>query len=351
MIMIKMAPRRDLIRMVNIFSAPILVAPVLGPPIGGMLTTLFGWEWIFYLNLPVGLLGAALVLRYIPEQPRVTRPFDRMGFALNGVTLGLLIDGFGELGDGGMTRSGALAIIALGAGVGALALRHARRYAHPLVSLSPLANPTFALTTIWAMPLMRLPIMALPFALPIMLQVGFGMSAFASGLLFLAHTGGDLAVKSFTGRVFARLGYRSAMTVSTLAFAAGTVACALVRVDTPLALTALALCVSGVFRSVQMSGTGTLSYAEIAPDAMAGATTINLIVTQLGQAIAISCTALIIQLAIAARGGAAGVITAADCRVALIAMAVLSLLALWPILRLRSDAGAEVSGHGRPKRA
>lgn len=343
-ILMRIIPRRDLLRMMNIFSAPMLIAPVLGPPIGGLITTWFGWSWIFYLNVPVGLLGAALTLRFVPGQPRLKRPFDGGGFLLNGVALGALIYGFGELG-GGLPHAVAAAFIALGIGCGLIAIRHSRRHDHPLLSLVPVRYSTYTLTTVFALPFIRLPVVALPFALPIMLQVGFGLTAFASGMLFLAHTLGDLAMKLIIGRAFARFGYRSAMMANVVGFAATIAACALFTRQTPFATMAALLFAAGCFRSFLGSGMGTLSYAEVPPEEMTHATTLNQVVMQLAQAIGVSLTVIAIDLATALRGGA--VVDAGDCRVALVVVAIVSLLALVPLWKLAPDAGAELSGHKR----
>ena len=129
-IMMRAIDRRDLIRMTNLFSAPMLIAPVLGPPIGGLITTYLGWPWIFYLNLPVGVAGALLALRFIPAQPTARRPFDARGFALNGGALATLIWGFGALGGRASSLSYAIGVILAGVTLAALAVRHALR--HPL---------------------------------------------------------------------------------------------------------------------------------------------------------------------------------------------------------------------------
>ena len=342
-ILMRIIARRDLLRMMNIFSAPMLIAPVLGPPIGGLVTTWFGWSWIFFLNLPVGLAGALLAWRFIPRQAQLRRPLDTLGFVLNAVALGGLIYGFGELGAGSLSRPAAVAVIAAGLGFGVAAVRHARRTPHPLFSLRAAGNATFRLTSIVALPFMRLPITTLPFVLPIMLQVGFGMTALASGMLFLAHTLGDLLTKLATTRTFGRFGYRDTMIASVIGFAAVVAACGLFSSATPLAVMAVLLFVGGCFRSFLGSGMGTLSYAEIRTEDMASATTFNLVLLYLVQAIGISLMVLVIDTATRMRGGS--LVDAGDCRGALVAVAAVSLLALWPLSRLRPDAGAEISGH------
>ncbi len=343
LILMKIIHKRDLIRMMNIFSAPMLIAPVLGPPIGGLITTYLSWQWIFYLNLPIGVIGTLLALRFIPEQPLLRRPFDLLGFVLNGLALGSLIFGFDKLSGASFPKSVAVAFLVLGIVFGFFAIRRARRARHPLISLEPIRYPSYRLTSIFAMPFMRLPVAALPFALPIMLQVGFGMTAFVSGMLFLGHTLGDLTMKLLTTRVFRKFGYRRVMLFNVVTFATSLAACAMITRQTPLITIALLLFASGCFRSFLMSGIGTLSYAEIPQDCMTSATTFNQIVLQLTQAIGTSLTVIFIDVAMHARGST--VLDASDCRVALAIVAAISLFALLPLYRLAADAGAELSGH------
>lgn len=344
-IMMSIVDRRDMIRMTNLFTAPMLMAPVIGPPLGGFITTLFGWPWIFYLNIPFGLAGAVLATLFIAELGRTRRPFDMIGLVLNGLTFAALVYGFDRLAEDRAALPLALGLIVLGIALGWVAVGHSRRAAHSLLSLSPLRFATFKLISIGALPFIRLPSAALPFIVSILLQVGFGLSAFATGMLFLGYTSGDLLMKAFTTRVFRRFGYRATLQSAMLGVVASLLACALFTSGTPYWLMLLILFVGGCFRSFTMTALGTLSYAEIPPAELTSATILNQVVMQLSQAVGVSFAVLVLQLATTIRGALVERVSAMDCRVALAVIGAVTALALIPIGRLARDAGSELSGH------
>jgi MFS family permease len=190
MILLRAVERSQLLRIMTLFSAPALVAPVIGPPLGGFLATWFGWPWIFYINLPVSALAIAMALRWLPNPRGDKRPFDSAGFLLNASALTPLLWGLGQLASGQISRWVAVAAVLAGLLVGAAALRHAQRAPHPLLSLAPLRHRTFRLASSSSAAFIRLPFTALIFVLPILLQRGFGMTPFMSGVLFLGHSAG-----------------------------------------------------------------------------------------------------------------------------------------------------------------
>lgn len=338
--------RRDLIKMMNIFSAPMLIAPVIGPPLGGLLTTSLGWPWIFYVNLPIGLAGALLGAVFFIEQPRIQRRFDARGGILNTLACAASIYGLERLANAGLDAPEALPLLLLGLLAGVAAVRHARRADAPLLSLSPLRYRTFLLTTLAAMPFMRLSTVALPFLIPLLLQMGFGLSALQSGLLFLGYTSGDLVMKLLTTRVFRRHGYRHTMQGAIVGTAFSVAVCALFTSGTPYWAMMATLFVGGCFRSFLMTAIGTLSYAEIPAGEMSAATTLNQVVMQMVQAVGVSVVVALLNLSMMLRGADASGMGQADCRLALCAVALLTLGGLLPVHRLERDAGRELSGHG-----
>jgi EmrB/QacA subfamily drug resistance transporter len=338
-------PPRDRIRMTNFVIAPTLVAPVLGPPVGGLITTYLSWHWIFFINVPICLVAAVLAARVLPDPTRQRRPFDGLGFLLNSLSLTTLIYGLSELGGDTLSPWLAGGIAGFGLCVGVAAVGHAARAAHPLVALIPMRYPTFSLVSVWAAPFMRLPVAALPFALPILLQVGFGMSAALSGTLFLSHALGDLLMKAVVGRVFKRFGYRSVMLACVWGLGVTMAGCALFTRATPLAAMAALLLASGCFRSFLNTGIGTLSYADLPNDVLPNGAALNQVVMQVAQAVGVSVTVLMMQGSTLLRRHPLGQTDGWDCRVALLGAALISLLAVLPLRKLARNAGAEISGH------
>lgn len=344
-ILVRSVDRSDLLRLMNISSVPMLVGPVIGPPLGGLITETIGWQWIFYINVPVGVVIMLVAARFLNSLPIERRPFDLVGFCLNGLTLTLLVYGLERV-----TTDRSLGLAALGLGVltGALAVRHLRRSAHPLLSLAPLRHLIYRITTLTALPLIRLPIGALLFVLPILLQIGFGMSALLSGLALLAHAAGDLLMKLFTTRVIGRFGYRTVLAVSSGATAIGIGACALLTQSTPYALILVLLFVSGCARSFVMTGLTTLSYDPVQPAEMQSAVTIGQITLQVAAALSVSLAMILFDLNHVVKGVAGDAITAEDCRIVLVILALIGLASVPALLRLPRNAGDGMSGRARP---
>lgn len=345
MILLRSVERAQLLRVLTLTSASMLVAPVVGPPLGGLLTTWFGWPWIFYINLPVAALAIVLALRWFPRLEGERRPFDMRGFLLNASALTPLLWGLQEVGGRSVPSWVALVAVVTGLVMGAMALRHLRRAAHPLLSLAPLRHATFRLTSGSSMILIRFPVTALTFVLPILLQAGFGMSALLAGVLFLGHSGGDLSMKLFTTRIFRRFGYRTVLIGATIGMACSIAAAACFASSTPYLLIAAVLFVSGCFRSFVMTGLTTLAFSEVERVEMPSATTLAQVVMQLTTALSISLSSLLLGFSRFLRGAPAGMTAPADCRTALIVMAAMAFFAVPLLRRLPRDAGAELSGH------
>ena len=186
LVVLRTTAKQDLLRSIAYITWPGLAAPILGPPVGGFITTYASWRWIFLLNVPLGLLGVVLAHWLIPNsRSSQKRPFDWIGFILISAACVSLMYGLDLIGRHEIHRltTGLLLVCSLALGVAAV--WHVRRHPHPLIDLSSLRVPTFAVT-IWGGSLFRIAIGATPFLLPLMFQIGFGMNAFTSGLLVLS---------------------------------------------------------------------------------------------------------------------------------------------------------------------
>lgn len=343
LILVRSVDRSHLLRLMNISSIPVLVAPVLGPPLGGFITQTLGWSWIFYFNVPVGIVGAVIALRYLKPLPLDHRPFDGLGFLLNGMTLALLLFSLERM-TGSASRAPAIAAAVAGLLLGWLAVRHLNRVPHPILSLSPLRFQTFRVSAATTLPLIRLPIGGLLFVLPIMLQVGFGMTAFAAGIALLGHAGGDLLMKPLMTRTFRRFGYRRILVVGTAATMVGIGACGLFTAGTSLAAIVAVAFVAGCARSFIMTGLTTLAFDEVPQSLVPSATALSMILMQLGAALSVTLATIFFDVSAVFRHGPAGVITVDDCRNVLWILSAIGLLALPALLSLPRDAGDRLSG-------
>lgn len=350
LILLRSVERAQLLRTMNLSSAPMLIAPVIGPPLGGFLTTWLGWPSIFYINIPAGLLAIGLALRWFPNLKGAHRPFDVAGFLLNALALAPLLWGLGELGSPAQSHAAGIAAVAVGLVVGAGAVRHARNAPHPLMSLQPMRHLSFRLTSGSGRILIYLPVMAIVFVLPILLQVGFGLTPFLSGLLFLGHSGGDLLMKLFTTRIFRRFGYRSVLIASAIAMSIAIAATALFTRSTPLFVIALVLFASGSFRSFVMGGLSTLSFADVSEDEAPSAATFTEVMMQVATALGVGMSSVSLEVSNRLLGAPAGAPSAEACRITLAVMAAIGIMATPLFLKLPHDAGATLSGHRAARR-
>jgi len=297
LIVLRSISKADLIRAVATITWPGLVAPVLGPPIGGFITTYASWHWIFFLNVPLGILALFFSLRLIPhQQGEKGIPFDFTGFVLTGsACLGLMfgLDMFSQNHQAGWLPA---VILAVSVVLGILAVRHSLRSPHPLLPLVALKIKSYAVT-VFGGSLFRIAINALPFMLPLLFQLGYGMSAFNAGLLVLAVFAGNLVMKPFTSAILHRFPFRSVLVINGLLNALTIFACALLTPQVPTVLTLLLLFVSGMTRSMQFTALNTLAFAQIPAEKMIGANTLFNTAQQFSAGIGIAFGALALRFA------------------------------------------------------
>ncbi|RZA15712.1 MAG: MFS transporter, partial [Lysobacteraceae bacterium] len=150
-VVLRETPRARLIESMAMITWPGLIGPVIGPPLGGLIVTYVSWRWIFLLNVPIGLLGMWLILRYLPRDRAVLRrPFDFKGFVLTAVALAALIQGLTHLGERQDGRLAGLAMVVVGLVCGVVSVRHALRAAAPMLDLRAARVRTFRLVTLTA---------------------------------------------------------------------------------------------------------------------------------------------------------------------------------------------------------
>ena len=349
LVLLRSIPKAQLIQAMAYLTVPALIGPIIGPPLGGFITTYASWRWIFFLNVPLGLLGIILVMRYVGNfRDAQKRPFDGKGFALTGSALGFLMYGFDRVGVRDWT--GAVLLIVAGIVAGWFAVRHLNRAAHPLVELSAMRVKSFSIS-VWGGVLFRMTVGATPVLLPLMFQRGFGMTAFASGGLTLAYAAGNLGMKPFTTPILRWFGYRNVMNFNAMLSAGCILLCGLLLPGTPVWLMFVLLVLTGGFRSLGLTCLFTLPYVDVAPHQRTAATTMMSVVQQAGFGLGVAFSTIALQFSLLARGAGPDDLTMSDFRVAFAAVAALGLLVLLHFWRLAPDAGVEVSGHGVKQRA
>ena len=341
LVILRTVPKHELVGSLAWLTVPALIGPVLGPPVGGFLTTYASWPWIFWINVPVGVLGFVLATLYIPDVRGERRVgFDGLGFALSGLGLAFFMTGSTILGLGLLPLWLVLTLLAGGAGLLAAYVFHGRRTAEPIMDLTLLRLPTFRHSLAGAL-LFRIGMGATPFLLPLLLQLGFGMTAFQSGMITFAAAVGAIAMKFAAPPILRRFGFRNVLLWNTVLAAIFVSLPAIFSPATPVVLMTGLLLIGGFFRSLQFTSINALAFADIPPDRMSGATTLTSVAQQLSLSVGISIGAIALELATHMTGNA---ITYASFWPAFLIVGAISLASLIPFMRLASDAGDEMSG-------
>jgi EmrB/QacA subfamily drug resistance transporter len=342
LVLLRTAPRHELVRAMAWLTIPALIGPMIGPPLGGFFATFFDWRYIFWINVPIGLLGAALTTRFIPdlfeENPR---PLDVKGAALSGVGLSFIVFGFTILGRGFLPAPFVALIIAIGGGAILAYLAHARRAEHPIIDLRLLRIPTFR-AAIFGGFLFRIGLGATPFLLPLMLQVGFGLSAYESGLLTFVAAAGAIVMKTTAQPILKRFGFKRVLIVDTIISCAFLAANGLFVQATPHWLIMSVLLVGGFFRSLQFTALNAICYADIKSEDMSNATSFAAVGQQLSLSAGVALGAASLEAMRAMNGG--GALEAQDFAPAFHVVTIVSALSLFTFLRLAPNAGDELTG-------
>jgi EmrB/QacA subfamily drug resistance transporter len=342
LVLLRTVPKRELVNALAYLTVPALVGPVAGPPLGGFITTYFHWRWIFWINVPIGVLGLLLSLRFIENLREQAVPrFDFRGFALSGIGLLSLISGVSMVGRGIAPFWLVVAAIAIGAVSLAAYAWHALGNEDAILDLSLLKIPTFFAGAIGGL-VFRIGLGAMPFLLPLLFQIGFGLSPFQSGSITFATALGALAMKFSASTVLRWFGFRHTLVVNGLISGAFLAACALFRPSTPHWLLLGTLLTGGFFRSLEFTALNAISYADIDPPRMSRATSFASVSQQMSGAIGVAVAAISVQSIEWSLGDRA--LEARDLSLSFVVVAIISTLSVLIFARLQPDAGAALSG-------
>jgi MFS family permease len=322
-------------------SLPALLGPLLGPLLGGLLTTYLSWRWIFYVNLPFGLIGVALALRFVKDQASDPKlKFDFPGFLIIGSGLALFQVGMDNIGQPALPWPLVAAIMVIAVVLFYAFGRYAARVAHPVMNLGLFRHRLFAIGTL-AGGIARVSINGTPFLLPLMLQVGFGMSPVKSGSLVLFASAGALFVRSFIARLLRRFGFGRVLTGATIGGGLIIAGFGLMTPDTPPWFIAAYVFVYGLIRSIQFMGSNMLSYSEMPDKTLSQATSLFGVFQNLTVSVGVSLSAMLLGLV----SNHGSVLTPGSFHIVFFATSILSFLALPSYLSLKPEEGAYVSGY------
>ena len=290
---IRAYPKSELLVAMNFVVIPALIGPLLGPTIGGLIVHWLSWRDIFFVNVPVGIAAQWLTHRYMPDyRGESPRSFDLVGFVLFGTgtaMLSWLLEVFGEHRMDGATAPVLCAVVILlllGYGF------HARRTPSPLLRLSLFKVRTFRISVLGGF-VTRLGLGGMPFLLPLLYQVGLGMTSWQSGLLMMPAAAAAMFMKLVATRVLARFGYRKVLLVNTVLIGLTINLFSLVAANTSLWMIVVLGLAQGFFNSLQFTSMNSMAYSDIEAKDSSMASTIGSSMQQLSMSFGLACGSLV----------------------------------------------------------
>jgi EmrB/QacA subfamily drug resistance transporter len=344
--MVRTFPRGELVRAMAFVTIPALVGPMLGPLAGGLIVKYLHWRMIFFVNVPIALAAEVFAYRLLPDlRAAHPEPLDTLGFVLFGVGVALLsyvLEVFGEHSMGGRAIIALLAVSLL---LIAAYVRHALRPgARPLLRLDLFRLRTFRAAVLGGF-ITRIAIGGMPFLLPLLYQVGFGLSPVASGLLLMPQFLAAMALRSALPRILARFGYRRVLLTNTFAVGMVIALFATLGAHTPWPLIVTLALAFGSFSALQYTSMNTLVYADVADEATSMASTIASTGQQMSMSFGVATASLVTALFIPDRTHAAPHELVRGLHHAFLLLGALTVLSAAVFRSLSENDGANVSRH------
>ncbi|VEG57425.1 arabinose efflux permease family protein [Mycolicibacterium aurum] len=327
---LRFSAKSDLVRAIALLTWPALTAPVVAPVLGGAVATVGSWRWIFFVNIPIGVIGLLFAVRLIRGGPApATTPLDWRGLLLVGTGIATALLALEHIRVSGTDWTLVAGGIVVAVGLLTAALWYLRRTGSPLVRLSVLRVPTLRITVSGGS-LYRLVITAVPFLLPLLFQLEFGWSPFSAGLMVAALFIGNLTIKPTTTPLMRRFGIKRVLLVNAAISVAWFGVLAALNSDTPVVVIAAVLYVSGALRSIGFTAYNSLAFADVDGDQLTHANTLNATVQELAAGLGIAVAALLLTVL-------------GSYPLTFLVLGAVLALTLVETLRLPGDAGAHVS--------
>lgn len=340
LVLVRSTPRNELVSAMAWLSIPAMIGPLAGPPVGGFITTYLTWHWIFLINVPIGAVGIWAASRYLPDNgERIVKRLDWSGFVLSGLAMSGVVFGLSVVSLPALPPVIGLVVLLVGLVCSALYIVHARRSSDPLLDLRLFDNKVFR-SAVLGGSIFRLGIGAIPFLLPLMFQLGFGLTPFQSGMITFVSAIGALSMKFGARRVFSGIGFRRALMFGSLISAAFIAVNSLFTPATPVWIILTFLLVGGFARSLFFTGVNALAYAEIPDEKTSQAAPITAVAQQASLAIGVALAGGILEVSSGLRGTPLALV---DFHIGFIVVGFVSALAFFWFARLAPDAGHELS--------
>ena len=290
--MVRSFAKSELVRAMSFVAIPGLIGPMLGPIAGGLIVGYFHWRLVFFVNIPIGLIGLYLVYKHLPDYREHTEPLDIVGLILFGAGVALLsyvLEVFGEHTLSTMEIVGLLVLsLCLLAGYGL----HATQTAHPLLRLVLFRIRTFRAAVSGSF-LTRLGIGGIPFLFPLLYQVGLGFTPIQSGLLMMPQAFAAMSLKMTMPKILARFGYRFVLISNTIIIGVLILLFSTIGLGTPVWLIVTMVFCYGFFTSLQYTSMNTLVYADISEDEASAASSIASTMQQMSISFGVASASLV----------------------------------------------------------
>jgi EmrB/QacA subfamily drug resistance transporter len=344
LVLLRSISRAQMVAAMAWLTMPALIGPILGPPVGGFIVTYLSWRWVFDVNIPIGVIGIVAVTLFIPDVsvPGRGGRLDLSGLVLSGLAMAALMGFFETIGRDIVPLPYTLGALAVGLAAIALYARHAAGMVHPVLDFSLLRVATFA-NSVVAGSLFRVSVGAMPFLLPLMLQLAFHDSPMQSGLITFASAMGAILMKPATQPILRAFGFRTVLVVNGGLAAAFIAICAAFQPSWPPLLLDFLLLLGGIFRSLQFTAFNAIAYGDIPRSQMSAATTLYATIQQLTLTLGVVIGAAVLELFSAWHGHSTAM--RADYAAAFIVVAVIGALTVPFCALLKDDAGEVLSGH------
>jgi EmrB/QacA subfamily drug resistance transporter len=345
LVMVRTFAKSELIRAMSFVAIPGLVGPMVGPLLGGLIIRYFHWSVIFFVNIPIGLVGLFMVYRHLPNyRERTNYPLDIVGLVLFGSSISLLsyvLEVFGETALSGREILGLLAIaVAL---LGAYGL-HTVRTPHALLRLSLIRIRSFRVAISGNL-CTRLGIGGLPFLLPLLYQIGLGFSPIQSGLMIMPQALAAISFKFTLPGILRRFGYRRVLIGNTVMLGVMLIMFSLIDLGTPIWVIALTAFAFGFFTSTQYTSMNTLAFADVNDEQASGASTIASTVQQLAVSFGVATASLAAALFIPDHTRATALEMIHGIHLALRTLGMVTIVSTLVFWELQPNDGDAVSRH------
>lgn len=341
LIIVRTFERHKLVEAMNKVIIMVSLAVMLGPFIGGFITEHFSWPWIFWLNIPVGILAIVVGFFGLKDTaPKKSRPFDVKGFVLFGGSLSLLCFALSELSESKVSLHSIVYMLMISLCMFITYFIHARFYKYPVINISLFKFRTFRIS-IFGNLCTRLGFGGMAFLLPLLFQINLKFSAQASGLLLVSSAFGIIFSKLMASKILRLMGYRRYLLMNT--FMMGLVLALFLLINTHTSVYTIIFLnfLFGMFMASQFTAMNSLAFAEISEEDLSSATTITSTTQILAQTLGVAYSAILLRY-FSYRASMTGVLSVEVFHNAFLAMSVVTLGSIMLFLYLKTDDGQQM---------